>query len=211
MSIAEASSSLMSRLKQETAELHTMAESGDFQKHFVAGTLPKDRYIAMLEQSLLFHRPLEASLLNLRDRHPELGEVIRDEFIQEPYLLEDLEYFGVDFESISPLPSTREMIDAFARAEAAEPMSLLGHLYVLEGSNNGNRFIAKAVRAAYDLEGSDGTRYLDPYGEKQRELWMGFRTAMDRLTFTDAQRQAIVDAAKDCFVRISAVHRELGA
>jgi heme oxygenase len=78
--------------------------------------------------------------------------------------------------------------------------------YVLEGSNNGNRFIARAIRKA--LPGAP-TRYLDPYGENQRPLWARFKADMEAVGFTPAEQDQIVLAAQEMFAAVGALSCEL--
>ncbi len=60
-----------------------------------------------------------------------------------------------------------------------------------------------------DLQGDDGTRYLDPYGKEQRSKWADFKTAMDQQEFTPEESAQIVDAAKATFLQIIEVETEL--
>lgn len=77
--------------------------------------------------------------------------------------------------------------------------------YVLEGSNNGSKYISRAVLKAYGLAPGDGTRYLDPYGEKQREYWAAFKIDMNGVGFDQARIDGIVAAAKVMFAGIEAI------
>ncbi len=70
-----------------------------------------------------------------------------------------------------------------------DPLRLLGMHYVLEGSNNGSRFIARHVGRAYQLSTGPGLRYLDPYGDRQRAYWMDFKNAMGKFQFTGADEE----------------------
>jgi len=92
------------------------------------------------------------------------------------------------------------------RIAASDELALLGMRYVLEGSNNGNRFIARAIRAG--LPGAP-TRYLDPYGEAQRPRWVQFKADMDAVGFEAGQQDRIVAAAQEMFAAIGALSREL--
>jgi len=96
-------------------------------------------------------------------------------------------------------------IDTLARQE---PLALLGVLYVLEGSTNGSKFIARKVRPAYELPASgEGSAYLDPYGDLQPARWQEFKAAMDALDLPADEVGPIVMAAQQTFDSI----RELGA
>lgn len=109
------------------------------------------------------------------------------------------------------LPATIALTETFARLAEERPASLLGAHYVFEGSKNGGRFIARAMRGAYGLAGPDGFRYLEPYGEEQPHRWKAFKAAMETLPLSSTDQDAIVDAAKETFRGIMGLHRELYA
>lgn len=201
---------LSARLKAANTELHQAAEHHPFQRAFAAGRLPREGYTAYLGQLLHVHRALEAELRRHRASLPALGAVLTDEQYQEPYLKEDLAHFGVNDEPPA-LASTRHVADKFRKASATSPIGLLGYHYVLEGSNNGSRFIAKGVRRAYGLEGAAGTRYLDPYGERQPQTWAKFKQDLDGAAVSPAEAEAIIAAAADMFRGISLISDELNA
>jgi len=77
---------------------------------------------------------------------------------------------------------------------------------VLEGSMNGNRFIARALQ---QTPGIAALSYLDPYGEEQRPVWQAYRERMTEAGFDEAQGQRMVTAAKDMFTFIAEMSDEL--
>jgi heme oxygenase len=80
---------------------------------------------------------------------------------------------------------------------------------VLEGSTNGGRFIAPAVRRSMPLPPGAGTRYLDPHGDLTRERWASTKVALDAVPLTPAQHDKIVDAAQRTFDAITLLMDEL--
>src|SRR5690606_37846418 len=123
-----------------------------------------------------------------------VAAAVSPEQFQEDYLLQDLAHLGRDPEAVRPTQAAAALVADIQATARREPVALLGYHYVLEGSNNGSRFIAKAVRRAYDLGEGPGTMYLDPYGERQRETWARFKAAMDAAAFPPDQADAIVEA-----------------
>ena len=199
---------VMERLRAETADLHASAEGMRFQQNMVKGKLARADYCAWLGQMLHIHRALEAPL---RARMTDANFVaLRDEQMQEPYLLDDLEWMGIEPGSQPTLSATAAMIDEIERVAQESPLSLLGYHYVLEGSNNGNRFIARRLGPALGLDGK-GCRYLDPYGEAQREKWALFKSDMDGVGFSSAEKDTLVAAARRMFEAIGAISGELAA
>ncbi len=199
---------VMARLKTETWPQHQAAETSDFQRRLAKGEVDVEGYGQWLGQMLLVHRALETRLRDAAARDPRIARVVTEEQYQEPYLLADLQHFGVDTKALTPLPGTRGLIDRLA---SASPLEILGMHYVLEGSNNGNRFIVRAVRKALDLSEGHGDRYLDPYGESQREKWAAFKREMDAATWSAGEADALVAAAKAMFSGIGAISADLHA
>jgi len=197
-----ATPTLSKKLKDGTWDLHAQAEKQPFQQNLVKGKVTRDAYAGWLAQMLLIHTALERRLRELCEKDPRVAAVVTDEQQQEPYLLADLAALGYD-KPAEPLASTAALIENIEKTAKAEPIRLLGFHYVLEGSNNGNAFIARAVRPALGLEPGSGDRYLDPYGERQREVWAGFKTAIDGESFTAEEQDAMVAAARDMFAAIS--------
>jgi heme oxygenase len=155
------------------------------------------------------HRALESQIRRHCDTVPILSNTIRDEHFQEQYLLEDLAYFGRDIATIRPLAATERMVQAIKCVGDRCPVALIGFQYVLEGSNNGSIHIAKGVRRAYELTGTDGTKYLDPYGSTQRENWLAFKQALNETPIAPAESDLILESAKEMFRGITAMHEEM--
>ncbi len=200
---------VMDRLREETRDLHTAAENHPIQKAQVSGTLPKQTYVTMLGQMYHVHRVLEQHLRRHND-HYAVAAVVRDFQYQEPYIVADLEFFGVDPATVEPLPATRRLIARFD-ALAHDPLALLGMHYVLEGSNNGSKFIAKAVKHGYGLHDGRGMTYLDPYGDDQRENWATFKRDMSAIELTDQEIDHMVESAKALFAALPAIFDDLEA
>ncbi|MEL6328124.1 MAG: biliverdin-producing heme oxygenase [Planctomycetota bacterium] len=199
---------LSARLKEDNWDLHEQAERDTLPQHLVRGTLPREAYVEMLGQMYLANRVLDARITEARGDVPILNELVGDRQLQGPYLLEDLAFFGVEAGSLEPRPGTAALIAEIERAASEEPIALFGLHYVREGANNGNRFVAMKVRAAYGLEGTDGTRYLDPYGGDQRRLWDEFKTRLDEQALSEDEKSSIVASARRMFELIMATHRD---
>jgi heme oxygenase len=212
MEFLSMSNSIMVRLRTETRELHTYAETRPLQKSLIQGSLPREVYTAYLGQMLLVHASLESEIRAQLTSHSAFTTVYRPHQDREQNLRADLEHFGIDLATIEALPATQRTIDAIASAGANAPLTLLGMLYVLEGSTNGSKFIAKSIARAYALpHGSPGLSYLDPYGEKQTELWQQFKADMDAVGYSDAEMDSLVEAARHTFQAIADISDELFA
>lgn len=199
-------SDVMEALRSGTAELHQLAESQDFQRRMARGELTRPEYAAWLGQMLLIHRALESALAELRPSDRRFDPVVVEHF-KEPNLVADLAALGAG--EAEPLPATRRILERIAAARRDEPLRLLGFHYVLEGSMNGNRFLARRLGPALGLTAGRGDRYLDPYGDRQREIWSQFKQEMLRVGFTPGDGELLVDGAREMFRAISELSVEL--
>jgi heme oxygenase len=129
---------IMQRLKEQTAELHSMAESAPLQRAMVRGALERERFAAYLGQLLTVHKALEASLAAGRLQHPAIARVHQAYHDRSGDLRCDLAFYGVDPDAVEPGASAKALIARMNALASSEAVALLGLLYVLEGSNNGS-------------------------------------------------------------------------
>lgn len=192
---------VMDRLKKTTQPLHDAAEHHPFQRAFAKGQVSRDDYARYLEQMLLVHRALESHLRDARERCVSVASVVKDWQFQEPYLAEDLAYLGRDMKAIEPTPATAAFIAAIdampARTDA--DLQLLGMQYVVEGSNNGSKFISFNIAKALGITPGPGLRYLDPYGDEQRSRWAEFKADMVAVGFSEEEIEQIIVGANAMF------------
>jgi len=197
----------MLTLREATAGHHRRAEQHEFQQQFVRGTLPRELYLRWLGQMLHIHAALEAHLERLVTRHPRLRSTFDDSRRKVAPLRQDLAFLGAASDQ-PPLPAVSAMLAWMDSLAETQPMALLGVFYVLEGSTNGSKFIARKVRPAYGLPAQgDGSAYLDPYGDTQPARWQEFKAAVDALALPEDDVAPMVAAAQQTFDSI----RELGA
>ena len=200
---------LTQRLKEENADLHELAEHDALPSLMARGELPREAYVDFLGQMWLVNRALDRAVAERQRAGSRLLGVIEPRSLQTPYLEADLATFGVETDALEPTPGAAGLIEAI-EAAGDDDERLLGLHYVREGANNGNRYVAKKLRGplGLDAETGEGTRYLDPYGADQRPLWEAFKARLDALELSDAQRDAIVAAARSMFEHIRRIHAD---
>lgn len=200
---------VMQRLKDSTSDLHTRAESSEFQRLLIKGEVSRTQYTQWLGQMLLVHAALERHMRALLASRPALSPVVRNDLFQEANLRADLAFLGLDESQILATPAAARIIDLMETAGEKDPISILGFYYVLEGSKNGSKYIARAVRRGLDIEPGAGDRYLDPHGAEQSALWASFKQAMGELEFTEPQIESMIDAACRMFEAAEGIGADL--
>ena len=196
---------IMDRLKADTRELHDQAESHPFQSRLVKGELSRGGYCNYLNAMYHVHQALESELMEAGGSNPTVGEFPYESRFRVEAVRRDLAYFERDPSVLPVLEPVSDLCGQLNKTRLNAPCSLLGHLYVLEGSSNGTRFIARGVRRAYRLNGTDGTAYLDPYGDNHRSEWALFKVQMRALELSAATADQIVDGAKAMFSGITMI------
>ena len=199
------SGNIMSHLRESTRVLHKEAESRPLQRSMARGTLPPGAYVMYLGQLRHLHAALEACLDTVTPSDTGLARVFTDERRRVPDLDRDLAAFRVLPESVPVLPATAEFIGLIEGLTDSEPVSLLGPLYVLEGSTNGGRFLARVLEKSLQIEDGSGLSYMDPYGDRQPEMWASFKILADDVELTPGQAEAVTESARQTFRAIAAI------
>ena len=205
---AQAATGIAATLKDSTWDLHQQAESGDLQKRLLKGELGKHEYAAHLGQLYLIHRTLEACLNGAHGHCPHVTGLNSERLRHTGNLETDLGHLDLAPASVEPVPATREFLTWIEHTASTNPTALIGVQYVLEGSTNGNGFIARKIGPALGLEG-DGVRYLISYGPAQRETWARFKSRLDSLQLPPDALEQVVEAARRTFAGVRDMNREL--
>jgi heme oxygenase len=203
----------MERIKAGIWDIHEGITDNNEKKdeekdNVMKGTLPKYKYVAALGQRYLIQREFEKLLAEYRAKDDFVGAVVTEEQFHADKAAQDLAFFGVKAEDVTPVPATEEMIAFFHKTAERDPRLLLSIHYVIEGSNNGAMFIAKAVKDAYGLEGNDGTYHLQPYGKEIRTKWKQFGESFNNLPMDDALMAEMVAVGRETFAHMGAMTRD---
>jgi heme oxygenase len=206
--------SVMQRLRDETAEHHRRAEAKPLEQMLINGRPDVRAYTALLSQRLVLHTALESHVERLAARDTRVRDIVPPTLFQRDNLLRDLAHFGLaeGGRAALALPATVQLVAEIERTAADEPLALLGYYYVLEGSKNGARFIAQRIGPLLGLaSGAPGLLYFDPHGPAQRELWQSFKQRMDAAGFAGSEIDGMVATAQRMFDGIAALDDEICA
>lgn len=195
----------MQRLKSSTAEAHDGAENHPFHRSLATGQATRETYAAYLGQLLHVHQALDGALAQAAASNAFIARVWKPEHHNVSNLMQDIGAMGVCPVHIKPMPAAAAFAAHIAAVAASTPVALLGYHYVMEGSKNGGKFISKVVQRSLGLQGNEGTRYMDPYGENQRAVWMNFRADVDACDIPAAEQEQIIEAAAEMFRTIARV------
>lgn len=193
-------------LREATSAHHRQAERSAFQQQLALGRVTRTAFAAWLGQMQIVYSALEAHVA--RAGAAALGGFQAQGWQRTPHLGVDLAHWGSAPVQHRPLTATMRLLRELESWADQEPRALLGVLYVLEGSTNGGRYLAKGLREAWQVEGAPGLSFLDPHGEAQFARWAAFKQELDRALPLSAVSGA-VEAARTTFQALEAIGVEL--
>jgi heme oxygenase len=196
---------VMDRLRSETRPHHDRAEQSGFGTLVMDGGLQLELYVAHLTawRRLLSH--LETALRTSDDQIVQ--EVWHEGLAKVPALDADIDALSsgglkLNDATAKAVASFISMIDDLAERD---PTSLLGILYVLEGSTMGGSVMKPRIADQLELENDRGLSYYGVYGNQVGVHFKAFRSTMAEAANGSGAEDRIVDAAKDTFDGVSAI------
>jgi heme oxygenase len=200
---------VMELLRDSTSDMHNSAEANEFQHKLSAAKVQKDELGRYLQQLYLIHQSISNLIEQSKTNNDALRHVVRDYHSDLTCIVNDIEYLGQKPELATPLKATADLVASMIETSKNQTAALLGYLYVLEGSTNGAKFLAKALRNGLELPVDAGASYFDRYGDKQRERWNEFKQAMNEVEFTEDERAKLVSTAAETFQTFGKIGDEL--
>ncbi len=173
--VAQHTSTLLSQLRMETWHRHEGMERLPFVQALVDGTLPLQSYIGQLRGFAVLFATLRTQLSILPE--PLSGHLQASMQERFAMLCDDLSYFaGRMVPDI--VPATGVILEAASRVRLAPVGSLLGYIYVLQGTMRGNQVHLPDIVKCFDLD-ERGTRFYRGYGDGTDYAWHEFRTIVN--------------------------------
>lgn len=202
---------LAARLKDETRQLHTLAERSGVMADLLHGRLGLNGYCELLRNLRAIYAALEAGL----DQHPPAPRLWRPELRRLAALERDLGWLHpAPWRADEPLtPAAAAYVTRLQALAQAEPTQLLAHAYLRYlGDLHGGQMLARLVRQRFGLEGTEGTAFY-AFGEPEQveALKRDFRAGLDALDLTEQQADAFVAEACEAFRLHQRLFEELQA
>lgn len=207
--MSELSQSLMSALRSATAEQHARLDKAAFFLALASHQLAIESYVGELKALAAIHAALE----NLIEASscPRLSKVWEEPMRKTPLLGRDLAYFSsLDLrETFEAQETVLRVVDRMRLCATISPASVLGYLYVLEGSTLGGAVLRPQLAEAFGLSGGEGLAYISSYGREVRERWRGFSERMNRLDLDAVLQTQATQAARELFDGLAEIFNQL--
>jgi len=200
---------LMSRLREATREAHGQLETLPYFQTLFQGGLPLESYVNHLRSMAILHGALERALSKAED--PRLKAVWSEQLRRFPRLQADLDHFAprAVLDIAAAAEAARDLAGQILRRSVDSPVSLLGYLYVLEGSVGGAKVLAPQFGRVFGLDMGHGLAYFtwDPATAEVR--WREFGLRMNAAQVDEAEGGAILAAAEEAFAGLRQVFTAL--
>ncbi|MFS0856477.1 biliverdin-producing heme oxygenase [Paenibacillus taichungensis] len=184
-------STIMERLKSETAHYHRQVEQNEYAKAIMNQTVSLGEYKKYLEKFYGFLKPLEEQAV----QQPFWESTGLDIGIRgKANLLEnDLRNLGASEEEISQVPLCKDLPDI------STPARLFGYLYVIEGSTNGGQIMTKRLSQFLPIDANRGLEYFNAYGTETRTRWAEFTELLRQSITAEEDHDIMVHTASETF------------
>lgn len=204
---------LSDRLKTATRAAHTEAERGPMMQRLLSGRLPLADYCGLLRQLQAIYAALETALSE-QIGDPQVARVCPSTLWRSAALAEDLTYLETREQPFAPglmASATLAYVARLQQLALHDPLRLLSHAYVRYlGDLYGGQMLGRRLRQQHGLTEGHGTRFYE-FGDaaQVKALIVEFRAALDALTLSPAQADALVAEACDAFERHAQIFEQL--
>ena len=200
---------IMVKLKQHTSELHQRIESLPYISALANHTLTPEHYLHQLRSLALIHAVFEHEIEDVEDAKVKM--IWHDQLKKLHLLDDDIAFFKprIDASSFAALNSAMEIAAKIRLRRAERPLTLLGYLYVLEGTTLGNDMHLPDITKTFMLEGIDGCSYYTSYGDRVHIHWQEFSQKMNSVLVDNNSHEAVIEAAEEAFLGLEKLYDNL--
>lgn len=188
---------LRSYLKRKTLVPHSRLETLPFFQALQAGSLPIVPIVNFLRCMAIVHAVLEREFSQVTN--PQFTRLGGHATPKVPLLAADLDTLGS--ESVPSIAgAVHAALDCAAEilSNAHNPLSLVGALYVLEGSQNGALFLKQAYARCLSLH-EERLTYFGCYGDATAAHWQVFEGLLNSLELDEEGITLVGASAVGCF------------
>jgi heme oxygenase len=201
------SQNVMARLRAETRDCHVATERTRLASAIARGTITLPQYVAQLQAYQSIHLILDALAQDSTDAR--VRAVLVEDMNKTALLASDLEALARVPRALprEPEGSLRRYITTIL-SDSRDGASLLGHLYVFEGSTLGSAILLPKLVASLGLSEAQSSYYRG-YGDTTFAHWESFKTRMNAALADEGSQSQAVAAARRAFTGLCAVFEQI--
>ena len=189
---------ILGRLRAVTGEMHSQVEATPYSRALAMGEAVLESYVGHLRAMAVVHAALERHVNQATDAR--LASVWDPNGQVSAELQKDLRYFQTQ-----GVPDIPDAVAAALRVaknirlrSLNRPISLLGYLYVMEGSAKGASDVLRFVEEGLELS-DQGTRYLAAQKNALPTRWSQFASRLENIPLEEQDQQQVCDAAFELY------------
>lgn len=183
--------SLLQALRRETESLHRSLEKSDRLRSLLSPELTRNEYGEILIRFHALYEILESDVLDRREWQEAGFDFVPR--LKLPLLRRDLDFLGMNEDARCGLP------DRNVSFRCGDFPSLLGTLYVTEGSTLGGQIIARHLTQNLDIGPASGASFFHGYGSDTGRRWREFCALLGTYSKRISDPQRVVGAACHAF------------
>ena len=203
------STKVMNRLKKETKDYHTKLESLPYFTALIEHQLPLECYVNQLRALSVIHSVMENEISTSSDKR--VSSVWDDELRKLPRLEKDIAFFEprVISDAKTSVEAAIAMTEKIRLRQIEKPHTLLGYLYVFEGSTLGNSMHRPDISETFHLDELNGCHYYFSYQDQVQTHWNHFSEKMNVTLDETSLHDSIIEAAHEAFNGLEVLYTAL--
>lgn len=200
---------IMNQIRELIAHDHNAIERTPYSIALVSSQITKQDYLFSMAQMHAVHQALEIAC----DSCPQLQPYFTDAMRRSTTIERDLAHFESKLADFNVLPQTLAIVTQLTEWAVAAPLTLVGCIYILEGSRMGSLMLARPIAAALGVTPADGNG-IDYHTEGAREtpgrlkLW---KEQVSAAGFTPEEESDIATGAGDFMKMLTRLYEVLPA
>lgn len=198
--------SLIQAMRAAISNDHIAIEKTPFSIAMMSGGLTRKEYANGLAQLWHIHNGIET----VAPVCQALQSFFNSEMIRTAAIDRDLRYFGFEVASFSVLDRTSHLMDLLTSYALDNPLSILGALYVMEGSRMGSLVIAKPLARTLGLV--DGKNGIEYHVEGAASTPMRVRTLKEKIEnagFDEIASNSVIRGAVEFMSLLNRLYQDL--
>ncbi|TAF67442.1 MAG: biliverdin-producing heme oxygenase [Cytophagales bacterium] len=183
-------------IKQATTQAHDKIELNPLTKAITDNTITQENYLLLLKKFYGFYQATEP-LLKEGTFWQQMNFDIQQRS-KTPYLLKDLQYFGLSTKEIQQIPICKKIPTLDTTAQK------IAYLYVIEGSSLGGQVLSRQLHQKFQFTAQQGAAYFNSYGkENLKNMWFGFQNLLTNFAEQHPEEEAqMIKTAKETFEKL---------
>lgn len=172
------------RVRELTRPHHDTIETSPLFSKIMSGHISLNEYHRLIQKFLGYIHPCELKIQN-----SPWASLLNDR-CKSPQLVEDLGNLNLSHDV-----SHCELLPEFNSYA-----SILGYLYVIEGSTLGGQIITKALGRLHGLMPEKGISFFSGYGKETKSKWIEFCSMLNQVTLD--QESLVIHSACETFTTL---------